>query len=77
MQALELSQRNHELEMVDLKHSLLALETKHAGALSNVEEQVVYLVAQAPHTLLHNCCSSKMFRLSTNHSQLLSNSFGC
>ena len=68
IQALELSERNHELDMVDLKHSLLALETKHARALAIVEEQVAYLVAQAPHTLLHNCCSSKMFRLSTNRS---------
>jgi len=38
-QALELSQRNHELDMVDLKHSLLMLETKHARALAIVEEQ--------------------------------------
>ena len=68
MQALELSQRNHELDMVDLKHSLLMLETKHARALAIVEEQVGYLVAQAPHTLLDNCCGSTMFRVSTNRS---------
>ena len=77
MQAVELSERNHELEINELKHSLLVLETKHTRALSIVEEQVGHVVAQVPHTLLHNCCSSTMFRLSTNHSQLLSNSFGC
>ena len=68
MQALELSQRNHELETNELKHSLQVLETKHTRALAIVEEPVGHVVAQVPHTLLHNCCGSAMFRLSTNRS---------